>query len=123
MAKSTVSGEMTFDEEVTEGFKHDVSVNAKFHWKVSSEVSAGIKGVTPQASAKSDVGVEIGAAYNFSYTSTKKVKKVMKMPAGSKGYIYQAVVEARTNKGTDLSWNGGIFMHDEPLDLVKEIHL
>lgn len=121
MSKDTTAGEMTFDQEVTEGYTHSVELNAKFNMNVATEIGAGLGAFT--AKAKMEYGLEIGASYNFSYSSTTTTKKIMKMPAGSRGFIYQAAVQARTNKGAAMEWKGGLLMTDKQVNLVQEKYL
>lgn len=115
MAKSSPEGELIFDQEVKSGYMHDVSLNAKFAAKASVETG----GLASLAGGKfsGELSTEITGGYNFSFTSTTKVKKYLKMPAGSPGYVYQLNSVGTTTSGKNLEWCGAVIMTKIPLEI------
>jgi len=115
LSKHEAEGEMSFDQEVTEGYMHDVSLNTKFSAKASMET--GELEALAAGKVSAEVAAEITAGYAFNFNSTTTTKRSLKMPAGSPGYIYQFTSNGTTTSGVPLEWAGGLMMTTSPFEI------
>ena len=104
--------------------KHEAKVEAA----ISIKVETGVGKLMSEATGKYDATVEasLKASYQFNYNEETKITCDFHMldAAGSCAYLYQAYVEALVVSGDGdeaiLSWDGNIFMHDQPVEHVVE---
>merc|ERR1711973_329254 len=100
---------------VKSGYTHDVSLNTKFATKASAETGdlASLAG----GKFSGELSTEITGGYNFSFNQSTEIKKYLKMPAGSPGYVYQLNSAGTTTSGKDLEWCGAVIMTTSPLEI------
>jgi len=115
MSKLEKEGEMSFEDDVHFGYKHEVSLNTKFSAKASVETSklASFAGGKFSGEMKS----EISAGYAFNFDSTSTTKRSFTMVAGTPGYIYQFTSSGTTTSGVFLEWAGGLMMTTSPFEI------
>jgi len=120
-SKEIEAGTLKFSVVAKQGYQHTKEVNAQFY----AEVTAQTGGLVSLAGGKvgGKLSLSISASYNIQFTGSETITKEFIVEPGSKAYIYQSMVEARTNLGTTLSWGGGLILTDEPLHLVEEKHM
>merc|ERR1712178_283715 len=115
------AGTLTFTVTRKFGYTHSEEVNAEFYAEVNAQTGTLASLAGGKVGGK--VSTEISSGYSFQFTSSTTESTEYVAESGSEAYIYQAMVEARTNLGTTLTWGGGMIMTDAPLEFLEEMYL
>merc|ERR1711988_1933391 len=118
LSKEMEAGLMKYSVETTQGYQHTKEVNAQFYAEVTSQTGGLVSLAGGKAGGK--LSLSIAASYNIQFTGSETSTKEFIVESGSVAYVYQSMLEARTNLGTTLNWGGGIILTDEPLHFVEE---
>lgn len=118
LSKEMEAGSMKYSVETTQGYQHTKEVNAQFYAEVTAQTGRLVSLAGGRVGGK--LSLSIAASYNIQFTGSETSTKEFIVEPGSEAYVYQSMLEARTNLGTTLNWGGGTILTDEPLQFVEE---